>query len=152
MRLRFVAVASPEHALHQFGRELTMEDLRAQRHLVVRDSGSKRTTNALTVEATQRWTVSHLATSIEAVRMGYGFAWFAEERIRNELEAGTLKPLPLREGSERFGDLYLIFADRDSAGPGVVRLASIIQERVASQCLRHAASASVARVDNWAGD
>lgn len=142
MRLRFIAVASPEHPLHQLGRDLTLRDLRAHRHLVVRESGSKRTTNALSVEVTQRWTVSHLSTSIEAVRMGYGFAWFAEEKIRNELKAGTLKPLPLREGSERFGELYLIFADRDSAGPGTLRLAEIIQEAVASQCSRHEASAN----------
>jgi DNA-binding transcriptional LysR family regulator len=151
MRLRFVAVASPEHPLHQLGRDLTLQDLRAHRHLVVRESGSKRTTNALAVEATQRWTVSHLSTSIEAVRMGYGFAWFAEERIRNELKAGTLKPLPLREGNERFVDLYLIFADRDSAGPGTLRLAEIIQATVASQCRRHAALATAKDEENVVG-
>lgn len=141
MRLRFIAVASPRHPLHQLGRELTLEDLRAHRHLVVRESGSKRATNALSVEVTQRWTVSNLSTSIEAVRMGYGFAWLAEEKIRDELRTGALKPLPLREGSERFGELYLIIADRDSAGPGTLRLAQIIEETVASQCLRHEAAA-----------
>jgi DNA-binding transcriptional LysR family regulator len=142
IRLRLIAVASPAHPLHQLGRDLTLEDLRAHRHLVVRESGSKRTTNTLSVDVTQRWTVSHLSTSIEAVRMGYGFAWFAEERIRNELEAGTLKPLPLREGSERFGELYLIFADRDSAGPGTLRLAEIIQQGIADRCPRQEALAN----------
>ncbi|MDB5770745.1 MAG: hypothetical protein V7606_2571 [Burkholderiales bacterium] len=136
MRMRFIAVASPRHALHQLGRDLTLQDLRAHRHLVVRESGSKRTTNTLSVDVTRRWTVSHLGTSIEAVRMGFGFAWFAEERIRNELKAGALKPLPLREGSERFSELYLIFADRESAGPGTLRLAEIIQQSVAASCPR----------------
>jgi DNA-binding transcriptional LysR family regulator len=63
-----------------------------------------------------------------------GFAWFPEETVRSELERGELKPLPLREGGERWGDLYLVFADRDYAGPGALRLAEIIRENVAEQC------------------
>jgi DNA-binding transcriptional LysR family regulator len=141
MRLRFIAVANPGHPLHHLGRELTLPDLQAHRHLVVRESGTKRTTKALSVEATQRWTVSQISTSIEAVRMGHGFAWFPEEKIRNELEAGTLKPLPLREGGERFGELYLIFTDPDSAGPGTLRLAEIIREAIAAECPRREALA-----------
>jgi DNA-binding transcriptional LysR family regulator len=145
MRMRFLAVASPSHPLHQLGRELSLDDLRAHRHLVVRESGTKRTTNALTVDVTQRWTVSNLSTSIEAVRMGYGFAWFPEEKIRNELATGTVKPLPLREGNERFSEIYLIFADRDSAGPGTLRLAEIIREAVENECPRQEALAIAAR-------
>lgn len=134
MRLRFVPVASPAHPLHQLGRELTMEDLRAHRHLVVRETGTKRTTRVLTLDTAQRWTVSHVATSIEAVRAGYGFAWFPEEKIRNELRDGCLKPLPMRNGGERFTELYLVLADPDSAGPGTRRLAEIVREAVAVEC------------------
>jgi DNA-binding transcriptional LysR family regulator len=134
MRMRIVAVASPDHPLHQLGRPLMMRDLRAHRHVVIRDSGSKRDINALTVEATQRWTVGHSATSIEALRMGYGFAWFPEEKIRNELASGALKPLPLRKGGERFVQLYLVFADHDSAGPATLRLAEIIEQAVSTEC------------------
>jgi len=139
MDMRFVPVAHPGHPLHRLGRALSMRDLRDYRHLVIRDSGSKRNANALSVEASQRWTVSHSATSIEAVRSGYGFAWFPEEKIRNELQAGTLKPLPLPKGGDRFAQLYLVFADQDSAGPGVLRLAQIIQESVSSECLKQRA-------------
>lgn len=135
MQLRFVPVASPDHPLHQLGRELTMHDLRAHRHLVVRESGSKRSTTVGTVDVTQRWTVSHLSTSIEAVRKGYGFAWFAIEKIRDDLREGSLKPLPLRDGGERFTQLYLVFADPDSAGPGTHRLGEIIRAAVESECL-----------------
>ena len=88
--------------------------------------------------STQRWTFSQLATSIEAARAGYGFAWLPEDRIRAELEAGTLAPLTLREGSDRFAELYLIFADRAHAGPGTLRLATILREGVESECRRHA--------------
>ncbi len=137
MRVRFVLAAHPKHPLHRLKRKLTMRDLRAHRHLVVRESSPDRL-SATSMEAAQRWTVSHLATSIEAARAGYGFAWLPEERIREELKAGTLKPLPLRDGAERFAELYLIFADREHAGPATLRLAEIIREAVASECKRSA--------------
>jgi DNA-binding transcriptional LysR family regulator len=134
MDVRMVAVSAPDHSLQKIGRAITQRDLRAHRQLVVRDSGVNRSGTALTLEATQRWTVSNMATSIDAVRRGYGFAWFPEERIREELDAGLLKPLNLREGSVRMGSLYLIYADREAAGPGVLRLAEIIRSNVASEC------------------
>lgn len=134
LRMRFIPVASPSHPLHQLGREITIEDLRKERHLVVRESGTRRSTRILPVDTTQRWTVSHSATSIEAVRMGYGFAWFPEEKIRNELRDGCLKPLPMRDGGERFAELYLVLADPDAAGPGTRRLAEIIREAVGREC------------------
>ncbi len=132
-RLRFIAAAHPQHPLHQLGRELTLQDLRKHRHLVIRDTGSQRRSGSW-LGAEQSWTVSHKATSIHAAVMGLGFAWFAEETVREELERGVLKPLPLREGGERWGELYLVFADRDYAGPGALRLAEIIRAHVAEQC------------------
>jgi DNA-binding transcriptional LysR family regulator len=133
MRLRFIAAAHPEHPLHQLGRELTVQDLRKHRHLIIRDTGSQRRAGT-SLGAEQSWTVSHKATSIHAAVMGLGFAWFAEDTVRDELERGVLKPLPLREGGERWADLYLVFADRDYAGPGALRLAAIIREHVTEQC------------------
>ena len=133
MRIRFIAAAHPDHPLHQLGRELTMQDLRKHRHLVIRDTGSQRRSGSW-VGAEQSWTVSQKATSIHAACMGMGFAWYPEETVRNELEHGLLKPLPLREGGERWGDLYLVFADRDYAGPGALRLAEIIREQVSGEC------------------
>jgi DNA-binding transcriptional LysR family regulator len=78
--------------------------------------------------------VSHKATSIHAAGLGLGFAWFPEEMVVGELERGLLKALPLREGGERWAELYLVFADRDYAGPGALRLAEIIRALVAEQC------------------
>lgn len=133
MRVRIVAVAHADHPLHRLGRELTYRDLRAHRHLVVRDSGAKRDRRAITVEVDQRWTVSQIATSIEAVSLGYGFAWLPEEHIREELRSGMLRPLPLREGGTREVPLYLILATPDFAGPGVRHLAEIIREAVGQE-------------------
>ena len=54
--------------------------------------------------------------------------------MRGERERGALKALPLREGAEKSGTIYLIFADREAAGPGALRLAAIIREAVAREC------------------
>lgn len=136
MRLRAVAVAHPDHPLHRLGRELTQRDLKHYRHIFIRDTGSQRTRVAGWQAAEQRWTVGAKATFIRALCMGLGFAWFPEEAIRNELEDGTLKPLPLREGAEKFVELYLVFADRDYAGRDARRLAEIIRTRVGELCSR----------------
>jgi len=133
MRMRFVPAAHPDHPLHRLGRKVTMQDLRSHRQLVVRETGWQRAT-APSLEAVQRWTVSNMSTSIIAARSGYGYSWFPEDKIRDELAAGTLKPIPMREGGERFVQLYLVFADRDAAGPGTLRLAEIIKEFVKSEC------------------
>lgn len=136
LRVRFVAAAHPEHALHQLGRELSYRDLRPHRQLVIRDSAQTRVRESgAWLGAEQRWTVSNKATSIAAAKLGLGFAWFAEHTIHDELVRGELKPLPLREGAERFLELYLVFADRDYPGRGAARLADIIRSRVTSLCV-----------------
>jgi DNA-binding transcriptional LysR family regulator len=133
MRLRFLPVASPQHPLHQLNRPLTIQDLTSQRHIVIRESGTKRSRKT-TVDASRRWTVSNAATAIQVVRSGYGFTWFSEYSIREELQSGALKPLPLPDGGERFEDLYLVLADPDSAGPGLFRLTELIRNAVSSTC------------------
>jgi DNA-binding transcriptional LysR family regulator len=132
-RLRFVLAAHPDHALHRLGHAVTMQDLRTHRQLVVRETGTQRATPP-SLEAKQRWTVSNMSTSIIAVRAGHGYAWLPEDKIRDELNEGTLKPVELRDGAERFAQLYLVFADRDAAGPGTLRLAAIVRELVKSEC------------------
>jgi DNA-binding transcriptional LysR family regulator len=133
MHVRFIAAAHPDHPLHRLGRPLTLEDLSPHRHLVVRDTGRGRGRTPGWLNE-RRWTVSHKATSIRAACLGLGYAWYAEDIIREQLAAGELKPLPLREGAERWATLYLIFADRDAAGPGVLRIAELIRAGIAQHC------------------
>jgi DNA-binding transcriptional LysR family regulator len=135
LRVRFVAAAHPDHPLHQLGRPATLDDLRVQRHLVVRDSAQQHTRDGGGwFGADQRWTVSNKATQIAAACSGMGFAWFPEHAIRTELEQGRLKPLPLREGSERFAEIYLVFADPDFPSASAVRMAEILREDVQRLC------------------
>jgi DNA-binding transcriptional LysR family regulator len=135
MRMPMILVAHPEHPLHALGRPVTLRDLRAQRQIVVRESDTRRATKTL-IEADQRWTVSNMSTSIMAAAMGMGYAWLPEDKIRGELHAGSLKPLPVREGGVIEGTLYLVHAGLEDAGPGVRRLAEILREDTAKECAR----------------
>jgi DNA-binding transcriptional LysR family regulator len=126
MSLKFLPVAHPDHALHQLNRELTAKDLRRHRHLIVRESGSERST-ALGMQSEQRWTVSNMPTSIGAACRGYGYAWFPVHKIQQELANGELKPLPMTGGGERSVTVYLVLADPEGAGPGVRRLAEMLR-------------------------
>jgi DNA-binding transcriptional LysR family regulator len=137
MPVRTVCMAAPSHPLHRLGRELTLEDLRRHRHIVIRDSGEQRVRSAGWLNEL-RLTVSNKATAIHAVATGMGYAWYPEDSVRGELERGALQPLPLREGAEKAGTIYLVFADRETAGPGALRLAEIIRQGVARECSRRA--------------
>jgi DNA-binding transcriptional LysR family regulator len=126
LRLEFVCVASPDHPLHHIGRKLTLQDLRQHRQLVTRDSGPQRRFSAPWLEAEQRWTVSNLSTSIRAIKRGLGFAWVPRLQIVDDLEQGVLKPLNLEEGGSRYGQLYLVYKDKDAAGPATCYLTELL--------------------------
>jgi DNA-binding transcriptional LysR family regulator len=134
LTVRFVPVAHPDHPLHKLGRPVEYRDLRQHRQILVRDSSANRDKNAVSLDTTQRWTVSHMSTSIGAVSRGCGFAWLPEDKIRSELRSGELKPLQFKDQQLRTQALYLAFADRAGAGPGMLRLAQIIREQVNSAC------------------
>lgn len=128
MRYRAICAAAPSHPLHQHRGPLTLQDLKGHRHLVIRDSGSRRVRPSVWDVTEQRLTVSHKATSIHAACMGLGFAWYPEDWIGEELRTGQLKPLPLENGAERSGALYLVYPDADGAGPGALALGRIIRD------------------------
>jgi len=134
MRLAFVPAAHPNHPLFQLGRRLTLKDLRKHRNLIVRDTSVKRDKRGGYLEAEQRWTVGHMATSLQAARMGLGFAWYPKEKIREEIAAGELEVLPLEDGGDVFAEIYLVLADPEGTGPGVRRLAEILKQDMRSQC------------------
>lgn len=125
--INLVAVAHPEHPLHQLNHDITPQELAAHRQFVVRDEGS-RPVSAGWQGSERRWTVSSFSRSLECVEQGLGFARFPEPLITNELANGELKHLPLREGANTPVQMFLVFSDRDRAGPGVMALASEIKK------------------------
>jgi DNA-binding transcriptional LysR family regulator len=127
--VRFVPVASPAHPLHKLGRPLTERDLRRHRRILIRDTSTQRRTEVSGVEL--RWTMSHKATSIRAIKMGLGFAWLPEETIRTELEEGSLKRLPLRDASDRVVPINLALAEPEFPSRDTLRLAEILRNHAA---------------------
>lgn len=118
--ISFLAVASPNHPLQQFSQPLTLEDLKGHRQIVVRDSRRQNKGEGDSVgwlEANQRWTVSHIQSSIDIICQGLGYAWLPLNQIETHLKTGRLKPLALGARSKRLAQLYLSFKDGDRLGP-----------------------------------
>ncbi|WP_027855875.1 LysR family transcriptional regulator [Marinobacterium jannaschii] len=133
MQIRFVAVAHPDHPLHQQDSPLSYQQLRRHRQLVVRDSGSRRLDSGW-LQAQHRLTFSNMQTSIAAATQGLGFAWFPEEKIRQHLDSGLLKPLQLTEGQSRMVDMHLVYSQADYAGPTVRALGATLSQKTRQCC------------------
>lgn len=131
--VKFIAVSHPQHSLQTLGRPLNLQDLTGERQIVVRDSSSGIGVDSGWLGAEQRWTVSHVATSISMLLRGMGFAWLPETRIREYLDAGSLRELPLAQGARRHVMLYLTHADPDRAGPAIRRLGEVLREEIEVQ-------------------
>lgn len=134
LNLSMHAVSHPDHPLQQLGRPATYEDLRQHRQIVVRDSGQYRRSSEGWLEADQRLTVSHVLTSIEAVKAGLGYAWLADVYIQEELEEGNLALLPLATGQTRMANVSIVLGDSDFAGPATRRLLSLFKEKLPGMC------------------
>lgn len=129
LEVTFAAVSHPEHSLQELERPLTLQDLAAERQIVVRDSARGARVDSGWLGAEQRWTVSHVATSIAMIRRGTGFAWLPLTRVADDLKSGALRELPLERGSRRQITLFLTYADADSAGPATRRLGKLLAEQ-----------------------
>lgn len=127
-QIRMLPVAHPQHPLFALDHDITEEELRQHRQIVIRDTGTKRQVDAGWLGAEQRWTVSHPASSLEAVIAGLGFAFLPVERIQQALDAGQVKPLPLAQGAERMITLNLVLSDKDYAGPATRAVAAAVTD------------------------
>lgn len=134
MMAKFHGVSSANHPLQHLGRPVTLEDMRQYRQIIVRDSGQYRRHTVGWQEAEQRWTVSHIKTSLEAIRLGMGYAWIPDAYTKEDIEAGTIKYLPVEIGAEREVAVYLTFADSEFAGPATKKLAEILKEYLPKSC------------------
>lgn len=115
-QLEFIAVCGAEHPLaHKTN--VTPEDLKHHRQIVLRDSGMESKTDIGWLGSEQRWTVTHLATSIELIRKNLGFAWLPQRSIAELLQYGMLVPIQLQRGATRSSNFYLNFRDAEVLGP-----------------------------------
>jgi len=124
--IEFVAVSHPDHPLQKLGRPLSMDDLKWQRQIVVRDSAERDRIDEGWLGAEERWTVANVRTSLEIIQKGFGYAWLPMPQVRESLDKGRLKALPLESGAVRRMDLKLYHTDLDRAGPATRYLAELL--------------------------
>ena len=85
MQIKMLPVASSNHPLIQRGEVIDELELRANRQVVLRDTGTRRQQDAGWLEADQRWTVSHFSSSVKIIRSGLAFAFLPRNWIEQEL-------------------------------------------------------------------
>lgn len=128
LSINFAPVAHRHHPLAQRDHVITEEELKQYRQIVIRDSGIKREADAGWLGSEERWTVSHISSSIRLVKQGLGFAWLPTHHIQQELEAGVIKQLDTRLSNNRNVQLYLVFPDPSYIGPAAQKLATILRD------------------------
>jgi len=131
-QVSFVAVAHPDHALHQLNKKLSTLDLNRETHVIVSDSGSKGIDSGW-ISDSRRWTVTSPESAMKIISNGLGFGWLPEKEIEQQLARNELKPLPLKQGQINRAMLYLVYADLDQVGPATKQLAEILK----SICSKH---------------
>jgi DNA-binding transcriptional LysR family regulator len=113
----FVAVARPDHALFQLGRDLTTEDLVRHVQAVVRDSGTSNPRDDGWLGAERRFTVSSMEASLATLLAGLSYAWLPEHMLVDQLKSGALRRLPLVTGATREVSLYIVLPHAEFVGP-----------------------------------
>lgn len=101
MNVDFIAVAHRDHPLFALS---TLNDEALSAWPLIRIAGSDNARQS----TSEAWTFSTIDAAIEAVMYQVGYGWLPEERIREQLEAGVLKTLPLSHGVRRATPLHLI--------------------------------------------
>lgn len=123
-------VASPQHPLVKLARPIHEDDLKQHRQIVIKDSGIQRQRDAGWLGSEQRWTFSHISSSIQAVSAGLGFAKLPVANIAHELQSGQLVLLDLATDMHQRIPLYLIKTAQSHAGPAVEELAKRLQQHL----------------------
>ncbi|CAM3729690.1 LysR family transcriptional regulator [Rheinheimera salexigens] len=123
-------VASPNHPLVQLARAIHEDDLKQHRQIVIKDSGLQRQRDEGWLGSEQRWSFSHISSSIKAVTAGLGFAKLPPACIAAELKSGQLVPLKMATDMHQRIPLYLIKTAQSHAGPAVEELAQRLQHHL----------------------
>ncbi len=129
LEIEFLAVAHPNHPLHQLGRELTMGDLQKEMQVVVKDSGQRAPRDIGWLGAEHRWTVSSIDTAVTTISSGLGYGWLPRHQITTQLNDKQLVPLPLKSGRSYSTHLYLTYG-QEHPGPASQLLGDLIKRQI----------------------
>jgi DNA-binding transcriptional LysR family regulator len=127
MQIPFIAVAHHEHPLNNKGDDVTENDLRKHRQIIVRDSGQQQLDKGW-LSSEHRWSVSSLDTSVTMVVNNMGYAWLPLHKIETLLKQGILRTIPLRHGRSYRATLFLYFSHKSFEGPAARILSSMLED------------------------
>lgn len=130
IEVELIAVAHPEHPLHQLGTEITSADLAQHMHVVISDSGQHDKMDVGWLSSQDRWTVSSIDSALNAIKHGLGYGWLPSNRLIEPLADGELKPLLLEQGERYKAYLFISFGHPQNIGPATKELANIIKDVV----------------------
>lgn len=130
IEVELVAVARPDHPLHQLEREITSVDLAQHMHVVIRDSGNHDKMDVGWLSSQDRWTVGSIDSALSAIEHGLGYGWIPSNRLIEAFANGQLKPLLLEQGSMYKAFLFMSFGHPHNIGPATRELAGIIKNTV----------------------
>lgn len=122
-----VCVISGGHALAAQAADLTLDELKAYRQIVIRDSGARQAKNSGWLGTSQRWTVSSTGTALRMVEGGHGFAWLPESVVRSRLASGHLLKVPLKHQARREVALQMGYTESRIQEPAVRGFADIVR-------------------------
>lgn len=108
-------------------RPIKQEALANTLQVVISDTG-KGKSNQGWLKAEQRWTVSSFYEAIEVLKTGIGFCWVPEHVAEPLIDSSILKPIKIKDHTERLITLHLILPDRDNAGPATLMLEKLFYQ------------------------
>lgn len=128
MDIHFIAVAHPDHELHKLDRKVTMNDLAQHMHIVIKDSGVKQNRDSGWLGSDFRFTVTNFESARALLVGGMGFSWIPVHEANELIEKGKLKPIDLDVDYSKQGTLYLVYANKELAGPATHKLSEFIKQ------------------------
>jgi len=129
IEIEFIAVAHPDHPLHQLQSPISSRDLSQSLHVLVSDSGQVQTRDVGWQSSEHRWSVAKMETAIEIVSNGLGFAWLPAHLISQQLQHGVLKPLSLEAGQRYMAPLFFVKTRPEHIGPAALTLADLFVQQ-----------------------
>lgn len=109
------------------GAPIKQEALANTLQIVISDTGKGKSNHGW-LKAEQRWTVSNFYEGIEILKTGIGFCWLPEHIAKPLINDSILKPIKIKNHTERLIALHLVLPDRDNAGPATLLLEKLIYQ------------------------
>lgn len=117
--IELVTVCAPTHPLAAAEGPLTMAELRTHTQLVLTDRSPLTAGQDMAVAGDDNWRLADLPAKLACLRAGFGWGNMPLHMVREELEAGELARLHVREwGSEPYAlDMFVIHRAASPPGP-----------------------------------